>query len=370
MSFRIAVIGAGWYGCHIGLALAALGMDVEVFDKCRRPLHLASGNNQFRLHLGFHYARHHRTRIQSRDGFIRFTERYPTLSAEVPQNIYAVPVASSLIDYTTYKLIMVSSGLDFVEMQNDGGLLANVEGMMLTTERVLLIERARRYFTERLKNALHLETNVDSVRETKKAVIVNGRPYDYVIDATWGHRGLPIPVIYEPTLLLYYEASERVPAITLVDGPLCSVYPTEDPKIYTLSSVVHTPLGRFDNAAAAEACRDGLTAELVAAKRLAMEAQIKVNMPRFSDLFRFMGIQLAIKTKPIGSFDDRSCHVYQKGRVFTVLSGKIDTVFFATERILSLIEASNSDLPAYEGQGIKQDILQPGAGSSGVLVGK
>lgn len=360
MSFRIAIIGAGWYGCHIALSLMALGMDVEVFDKCHRPLNLASGNNQFRLHLGFHYARHYTTRIQSRDGFVRFIERYPTLSAEVPENIYAVPRGSSLMDFSTYKLIMVSSGIDFREVAPRSDLLVDIEGMMLTTERVLLIDRARSYFSKRLEGVLHLNTPVDQVVNVDNGVVVNGKRYDYAIDATWGHHGgVPIPVYYEPTLLLYYEAKDRVPAVTLVDGPLCSVYPTEDPSIYTLSSVPHTPLGKFIEAAAAADCRDKVTADTVKTKRDAMESQISVNMPSFRERFSFMGIQTAIKTKPVGNFDDRSCHVYKTGRTFIVMSGKIDTIFYATERILSMIEAAHSGSPPIEVGRIKQDILLP-----------
>ena len=358
MAYRVAVIGAGWYGCHIGLSLLALQMEVDIYDRAPRPFHLASGNNQFRLHQGFHYARHHGTRVQSRDGFIRFMERYEKLSAEVAENIYAVPRGSSLLDFETYKLLVVSSGLNFIEMPHGSEILTNTEGMIRTNERVILIDRARRYFAERLKGSLHLETAVEQVRDIGDGVLVNGKRYDYVVDATWGHLGgMRIPVIYEPTLLLYYEASEQMPAITLVDGPLCSIYPTEDHSIYTLSSVPHTPLGQFNDPAAALSCRDGVSAATVAAKRKAMEAQIQENMPSFSDRFRFMGVQLAVKTKPIGSFDDRSCHVYREGRKFVVLSGKIDTIFFATERILSMIEAERADMPSYEKGTIKSDIL-------------
>src|SRR6185437_1524824 len=98
MSLRIGIIGAGWYGCHIALSLKALGFDVSVFERNNDILSEASGNNQFRLHQGFHYPRHHATRVQSRDGFMRFIERYPRLSREVPENIYAVPKEDSLID--------------------------------------------------------------------------------------------------------------------------------------------------------------------------------------------------------------------------------------------------------------------------------
>lgn len=363
MPFKVGIIGAGWYGCHLASSLASLGFDVTVFDRQSRLMHEASGNNQFRLHLGFHYARHHGTRLQSRDGFQRFIERYPTLSAEVAQNIYAVPRQSSLIDFNTYKLIMAASGIDYIEMPTAPDLVQGVEGCLLTRERVILLERARGFFQQRLAGSLELDTEVRTLRNLDSHAEINGRRFDYVIDATWGQlRRLPIDVFHEPTLLLYYECREKVPAITFVDGPLCSVYPTEDPHIHTLSSVVHTPLGRCATAGEAHVRRAQVGKDLVTAKRIAMEDQVSVNVPGFRDLFRFVGIQLAIKTKPVGQYDDRSCYVFQDGRIFSVMSGKIDTIFFATERILSMIEADNSAaLPNERPSALRENMLMPAA---------
>jgi hypothetical protein len=358
MAYRVAVIGAGWYGCHIGLSLLSLQMEVDVYEKADRVLHAASGNNQFRLHQGFHYARHHGTRIQSRDGFIRFTERYGNLSLPVAQNMYVVPQDSSLIDFDTYKMIMVSSGLSFIEITEEPDYLSNTEGVIQTHERVILIDRARRYFNERLNRSLHLSTAVEEIRESGDDMIVNGKRYDYVIDATWGHLGgLSVPVIFEPTLLLYYEGEPQIPAVTLVDGPLCSVYPTEDSRLYTLSSVPHTPLGQFASAAEALARNRSVTPDFVKNKREAMEQQILVNMPFFPEQYRFMGVQLAVKTKPIGKFDDRSCQVFRSGRRFFVMSGKIDTVFYATERIISMIGADHSNFDNEETSTMKAEMF-------------
>lgn len=360
MQFKVGVIGGGWYGCHIAYSLANLGFDVALFD--RRPLLMqeASGNNQFRLHLGFHYARHHATRLQSRDGFQRFIERYPTLSTEVPKNIYAVPEQGSLLDFSTYKLIMAASGIDFIEMHDVPDFLQSIEGCLLTRERVIHLHRARAFFQERLSSSLLLETEVRSIRNVGEHVEVNDQRFDYVVDATWGHlRPLPIDVYFEPTLLLYYE-SKDVPAVTFVDGPLCSVYPTEDPNIHTLSSVVHTSLGRYATAPEARARQNQVDLGLVNEKRIAMETQVSVNYPAFRDLFRFAGIQLAMKTKPIATYDDRSCYVFQEGRIFSVMSGKIDTIFFAIERILSLMAAANSTRSFSDGAtSIRQNILMP-----------
>ncbi len=340
------IIGGGWYGCHIATSLRALGFRVKVFEQHDRLLHEASGNNQFRLHIGFHYARHSDTRVQSRDGFLRFLERYPHLSRSIPNNIYAIPSADSLLDYSTYRCIMAASGLRFTESPPpENARLINVASRVLyTAERVLLPTMARAHFEAELHGALQLGHRVSGVQASAQGVVIDGEHFDFAVDATWGHLTEPsTPVIYEPTLLLYYEGPPDFPAVTLVDGPLCSVYPTEAPGLFTLSSVPHTPLGQFATAAEALRVRDSIRAETIAAKRTLMEAQIARYLPAFPELFRYVGPQLAIKTKVVAAHDDRSCTVSRCGRVFSVLSGKIDGVFFATERILELLEATTRD---------------------------
>ena len=339
---KIAVIGGGWYGCHIAAVLLALGVEVDLFEREAEIFTAASGNNQFRLHMGFHYARSHRTRLQSREGYARFMERYPRLTAKVARNIYAVPSGDSSIDFTTYKMIMSAAGIDYREGRSETlselGYAA-IEGFVECDERIILTSRARAYFRQRLGGALHLGSEIIAIEETEEGVHVLGVRYDFVVDTTWGHlTSLPIPCYWEPTLLLYYRGDISEPALTLVDGPLCSVYPTEEAGLFSLSSVPLTPIGQFDSAQAAVAARNAVDGRMVSEKRLAMEAQISRYIPAFRDRFRFEGVQLSIKTKPIGASDDRSCWVGHERRRFTVLSGKIDTIFFAAEAIVSQIE--------------------------------
>lgn len=355
---RFGIIGGGWYGCHIASSLRALGFEVKLFEQHDRLFHEASGNNQFRLHQGFHYARHSATRVQSRDGCSRFIERYPGLSAPVKNNIYAVPVGESLVDYDTYRLVMTSTGLHFDEVEASDFDLANIAGAMRTSERVLNLTRARSYFESSLGDCLRMGAPVRSVVNfSDGGVEIDGERFDFAIDASWGHfEGVPAQVFYEPTLLLYYEGPPNFPAVTLVDGPLCSIYPTEIDTLYTLSSVPFTPLGRYNAPGGARAARDAVTGALVEERRLAMEHQISRYVSGFKDLFRFAGPQLSIKTKPYGAFDDRSCHVFQTGNIFSVLSGKIDTIFFAVERILALIEADRGGTALSVPSSLRDDI--------------
>lgn len=360
MPFKVGIIGAGWYGCHLASSLLSLGFEVTVFERRQRVLDEASGHNQFRLHLGFHYARHHGTRQQSRDGFLRFIERYPDLSAPITTNIYAVPKNDSIIDYHTYKLIMASSGIDFVELNETSDWLSDIDGALLTSERVLMISRARSFFSKRLSNSLRIGTEVTSVTSDDKTASINGETFDYVIDASWGKfKRVNADTFFEPTILLYYETSQDFPAITFVDGPLSSVYPTEDPSIFTLSSVTHTPLGQFSDSRDAEQALKDVDSDMVTEKRQLMESQIVKNVPRFKDVFQFAGAQLSMKTKLNGRADDRSCYVHQSGRLFSVMSGKIDTVFHATERILSMIEAEHSQPDLSTVSRIRDDIIMP-----------
>ena len=77
---KIAIIGAGFYGLHLADSLKQLGIDIKVFEGEDDILKKASGNNQYRLHLGFHYARNFRTREQSRLGFHEFLKKYSFLT--------------------------------------------------------------------------------------------------------------------------------------------------------------------------------------------------------------------------------------------------------------------------------------------------
>ena len=104
----------------------------------------------------------------------------------------------------------------------------------------------------------------------------------------------------------------------------------------------HTPIGKFQTAADARHARNSIDSAVINQKIKAMEEQVMHYVPMFKEHFRYLGPQTSIKTKPIGGYDDRSCYVFREGNVFSVMSGKIDTVFFAVDRILSSLQASTA----------------------------
>lgn len=339
---KVAIIGAGWYGCHIGSTLLSLGFDVTVFEAEDEILTQASGKNQNRLHQGFHYARHYNTRTQSRDGFNKFVEKYPTLSFESKcGNLYSVPKHDSLLDFQTYKGIMSSSGLSFSEQENQPWM-NGIEGTLSCTERVIDITKSRKLFKKLLGSNLKLNSKVEYVRNDEGEALVNDVKFDFCIDCTWGHLVKnQEDVFYEVTHLCYYKTDLNFPAFTLVDGPLCSIYPTEDKGIYTLSSVTHTPLSTFDNPKEADEFAKNVPEWMLIKNRGLMEEHVSKYVPSFLNMFTYNGDQISIKTKIIGASDDRSCRVTCDNRVIMVQSGKIDTIAQAMDRVLYFIEQNS-----------------------------
>jgi hypothetical protein len=334
---KICVVGAGWYGCHIARNLIAFDVEVCVLEKKHDIFTGSSGANQNRLHLGFHYPRNYRTRLQSLMGYERFLEDYSEIVSEVPNNIYSVPNSSSLIDFTTYQGIMASSGIPFSKCETPD-FLSNIEGSISTKEMLINVSRARDYFTNKLGKVIEFGHEVKKIDSNKGGVFVDGIRYDYLIDCTWGHLFHDKSFFYEVSLLLLMQRKKSFGyAITLVDGDLWSLYPTEEEDLYTLSSVLHTPVFVSDNLDKLNSRLNEITDFELEIKKKDIIDHAKEFFPTIEDYFDFYDFQLSVKTKPTSQSADRSCYVNKSDRIISVLSGKIDNIFYASDYIMNLV---------------------------------
>ena len=72
---KIAIIGGGFYGCYLAFKLKAKfksKIEIDIFEKNKMLLNEAGNNNQWRLHLGFHYPRSKQTIKQCIKGSKKF----------------------------------------------------------------------------------------------------------------------------------------------------------------------------------------------------------------------------------------------------------------------------------------------------------
>jgi len=71
-----AVIGGGFFGCSLALALRARGERVTLLEREANLMVRASANNQARVHGGYHYPRSILTGLRSRLNYPRFVAEF------------------------------------------------------------------------------------------------------------------------------------------------------------------------------------------------------------------------------------------------------------------------------------------------------
>ena len=357
---KIAVVGAGWYGCHLASELIRMGEDVTIFEQSDKVFNGSSGFNQFRLHLGFHYPRSSKTRAQVVESYRRFVDRYPHLIYPVTKNVYGIANVESMVDYNTYRIIMEHDcPVPFEELDPAAFGLTNLEGALLCQEGALLAKEPQRFFEALLRDYIMYNSRINSVRsvvnesDEPTGVEVNGQFFDWCLDCTYGQlMGFAgTAIYYEPCLTLIYHRKDKnvrhlSEAITVMDGQFVSLFPYFEDyadargdlrRLHTLTHVKYTHLAKFDNFQDAKQFVANFTAQDAEALRPKFEAEIMKYLPNFKERFDYQSYFLSYKTKTPSSADARETMCEVNGRVLSVMSGKVNTIFEAEDFVMSVL---------------------------------
>ena len=76
---KLAIIGGGFYGCYIAKKLKdkfKSKVEVHIFEKNKKLIQEAGKNNQYKLHLGYHYPRSPYTIKQTINGSKKFKKEF------------------------------------------------------------------------------------------------------------------------------------------------------------------------------------------------------------------------------------------------------------------------------------------------------
>ena len=183
---KIAIIGAGWFGCHIGFQLKQNRFDVKIFEKENDIFKNASGNNTNRLHLGFHYPRSFLTRKMSYEGYKKFIKQYPSLTRPLKNNIYAIAKSKfNKMSPSLYKNSMVKSNLKFSNLDKEKIDLVNIDKTFNTNERGINNIKAKEFFKKKLKDNIFLKKEIKSIKRINKKFKINNKIYDFVINCSY-----------------------------------------------------------------------------------------------------------------------------------------------------------------------------------------
>lgn len=325
----IRILGAGFYGLHIGLALDRAGHIVEIHESQGQIMGGASGNIPARLHQGFHYPRSYSTRAACRAHQAEFMAQYGKFTRGVPVNVYAIAADQSLVDYQQY-VDTLRGEVDFVEVHDPAELgLQNIEGAVLTGERHIVTDQVRAHFAKEAGGLIALNSQHEDD---------DGDEFDLTIDCTFSANSAAGVDRYEPCLVLLLKGPcDR--AITVMDGPFASLYPWDEAKeLSSLSSALWTPFSKTCRTyAEANAVLDNLTQDQVEARGRSMFEAMAHHYPAIAD-YLIYEYRTSVRAMPASGADSRLVDIRREGDIITVRAGKIDAIIAAERAIKAMIE--------------------------------
>ena len=320
---KVAIIGAGWVGCHLALKLRDK-CDVTVFDAT--PFAGASLLNQNRLHMGYHYARNHSTRRLCQSTFHAFMRDYGFLTEAVENNLYAVPNEESLMDAQTIQAIFPP--LSWPHKEINAPFLRETEMVWRTPERYICPLKTKQFMMEQLSPVLRAE------RIEAASVPALKEDHSLVIDCTNNSLLRPSSNEYfEAVAMFIYEASKPLPfgALTYIDGPLFSIYPFHNDTI-SLSHVVHSviqssafPIDIKEIAVPYEA-------------RKAAESHASKYWPAFPDHLSPLNTVVSMKSKRMNASANRAPLFKQQDNLLSCFTGKIQGIYLIEAKVKEALE--------------------------------
>jgi len=339
---KIAVVGAGLYGCVIATALARAGHRVDIFDRQPEILWGASRANQGRVHRGFHYPRSVETVSEAKAYADLFSARFRDAMPVVQQaHVYGLAPESqtSARDWNTF--ICKMGGWRDIRPPS---WTRNVEDAIVVNEELVDVDR--------LRAALYRELALAHVRLRLRENRPEGElgPYDLAVIAAYG-RGFPRPLQWEvvEVALFQLHGHHAVTSLVVLDGPFVSVdrLPNGMHMVYDVEKSVRARnVGRAPAVPAHLA--DLVDRGLVTSPESAHE-ELQRRAARFVPAIEqgsYEGSMFTVRAV-LPAYDDtdgRPCVVERHGELIHVLPGKLSSCLAAADQVVRLCAVDSPKL--------------------------
>ena len=258
---KVAIIGAGIFGCNIALALADVGYDVVLLERLPDIIMGTSKNNTNRVHQGFHYPRDMQTAIDCRDNYRRFEMEFGDALLDNYPNIYCIADEKSLTTKEDFIVFCDRLGLSYsaVDLNTftvkiEGcGLGVSCQETILDSDILREIIRSKILNNKRL--SLSCNTEVASIKRNSNQyelyLDTNNQAkqvYDAVINCSYANintltEQLGYEVIdsqYEYTAVPIISLDMPPTSVTIMDGPFLTLFPFGKTKKFLLYHVDHS----------------------------------------------------------------------------------------------------------------------------------
>ena len=133
---KIAIVGAGLFGCTIALILSKK-FDIDLYERKPDILNEASMCNQFRFHLGFHYPRSQKTVNEIKRSNKHFINFYGSDIFGRTKNFYSIVKKNSTVSLNKYLKFVKRNNFKYKKIKNSKFTSTKIEGTLITNEKIL-----------------------------------------------------------------------------------------------------------------------------------------------------------------------------------------------------------------------------------------
>ena len=338
---KIAILGAGWFGCYIGHELVKENLNITIFEKQKDIFQNGSGNNQNRLHLGFHYPRSYLTRKMSREGYAEFIKKFPQFVKKIDKNIYAIAKdKKNLVTARTYEQTMNKSKVNFSKIDLKKTKLQNIVEAYNTNEKFIDQKTVISFFKKKLKKYIIFNKDIKKIKKIKNKYQIDNKLFDFVINCTWQQSFVVeyFNLTYEHCLVsLYKPKVKNHSSYTIMDGPYYTLYQWGK-NIFSLYSVKDSRVLSSKNYNLVNESLKKISSK----KKVIIRDKISDGFIKFYPLFKknftFIKNLNSIRTIVKNKKDARVCIVKNNDNFINILSGKIDHIFFAYREVLKCLK--------------------------------
>ncbi len=346
---KVLIIGAGFFGTSIAIKIKETykNSKVTLCEKKNNILLSASGKNQFRCHLGFHYPRSDKTIQECKNSFLDF-DKYFNDTYLNSENFYAISRNDSKISFEDYLKSLDKNNLKYKIERNNLLNQKMIQGSIRVNEKIISIDLVRKKLWKMLKNLnieIKLNTEVSLYKE------ING-DYDHIILCTYDENNKNLKNInYIKKEKYYYQLVEKIlvkppkiyqnKSFVILDGPFMCIDPYENNNYSILGSVkksviksINSKIHNFDKFL-------GLKKYLCKNSNSNIYSNIKNDFEKY-----FLNFE---KTKYFKSFfvvratvnnkdDERVTRVVNNNKIINVFSGKWVNCMTTAEKIVKMLK--------------------------------
>lgn len=253
---KIAVVGAGIFGCTISLILSKK-FNVDLYERKSEILNEASMCNQFRFHEGFHYPRSKKTLKEIKESNKDFMKFYGENVFYKTKNYYSIAKNKSKTSYLKYINFLKANNLNYKIIKNSKYVSTNIEGTILSNEKILNYFKFKKNLLSKLKMSnVNLKFNSQLDKN-----ILRYKSYDKIILSTYKNNNQILKKLgYKIKNKFRYELVEKIGiklpkrfkniSFVIMDGNFVCVDPYAGTQYHLLSHVKYSKIRIIKNIAA------------------------------------------------------------------------------------------------------------------------